>query len=254
MCVDCARKAQGFWTCSVCKAKKPKKAFQTWMSQHVSRRGDQVCDSCSGQQLARGIVRKAVQRVAATRAKVAEQKRARVIASVWEEIAERKRKRQETGTEREATPKQNRQKDKAQVPTEGRAQTITPLQACRDAKTPEQLGAAGQARKKLFEYTCPFCGDAVSSNVRTGQVDHRRSCGNQFSVRDGHMVAKSYVYVCPFCNGNVLSNTRTGRINHRTVCNNQFYVKDGHVSKTTRQYPHSSPVCHRIVWSSRAYV
>ena len=51
--------------------KQPVFAYETWMAQHRSLNGDQVCDNCCRCVLPRGVVRKAAERVAATQAKVA---------------------------------------------------------------------------------------------------------------------------------------------------------------------------------------
>ena len=83
------------------------------------------------------------------------------------------------------------------------------------------------AKGKIFEYVCPHCKQSVSSTLRTGQVNHRRTCGNFFRVREGRPCAKQYDYVCPTCNGHVASNLATGQIDHRTVCGTQFSVQDG---------------------------
>ena len=103
-----------------------------------------------------------------------------------------------------------------------------------------------------FHYTCPFCEAAVSSIVRSGQVDHRRHCGHRFQVQDGCVVAKKMVYQCPFCDGKVSSNVMSGRINHRSVCGSQFYVKQGKVSDATRKHMHTCPRCQAAVWSATA--
>jgi len=101
-------------------------------------------------------------------------------------------------------------------------------------------GRCGQRRqqkpwpKARFSNTCvrsPHCKQPVSSTIRTGQVNHRRTCGNYFRVREGRPCAKQYDYVCPACNGHVASNVATGQINHRTVCGNQFSVQDGVVKE-----------------------
>ena len=93
------------------------------------------------------------------------------------------------------------------------------------------------------------------SNTKTGQIDHRTVCGNQFSVKEGRVsrAAKAYSYTCPFCNGEAVSHTKTGQINHRSVCGNQFYVKEGRVSSATRRHAHACPVCRSVVWSSRSF-
>ena len=103
-----------------------------------------------------------------------------------------------------------------------------------------------------FHYTCPFCEAAVSSIVRSGQVNHRRHCGNRFQVKDGCVVTKTMVYQCPFCDGKVSSNVMTGKINHRSVCGSQFYVKTGKVSEAMRKHMHICPRCQAAVWSACA--
>ena len=118
MSLDCSSEVRGFRTCSVCKARKEKKSFQTWILQHSSCfKGDQICDECSRKPLARGIVRKALDRVAATEAKVVAEKRARVLAVVREEIAARKRKREDTGSTGQAAALRQEQGSAQKVDT-----------------------------------------------------------------------------------------------------------------------------------------
>ena len=97
--LDCSGKAWGWWRCSVCKVKQAACAFESWLAQHRSCNGDQVCSNCWQCPIPRGSISKAVQRVAATQAKVArraaEEKKARAIADVWDAIAERKRNRED---------------------------------------------------------------------------------------------------------------------------------------------------------------
>ena len=94
---------------------------------------------------------------------------------------------------------------------------------------------------KSFQYVCPACHKSVRSSIRTGQVDHRRACGNRFQVWDAQVVAKGYVYICPACTGNVSSDVKTGQIDHRTVCGKQFSVKDGVVQE--KAYVYICPAC-----------
>ena len=129
MCLDCSGKAWGWWRCSVCKVKQAACAFDSWLAQHRSCNGDQVCSNCWQCPIPRGSISKAVQRVAATQAKVtrqaAEEKKARAIADVWAAIAERKRKReQESPQRKEAEPKakQRRQENGTEMTTEGPAE------------------------------------------------------------------------------------------------------------------------------------
>ena len=71
VCLDCSGKAWGWWRCSVCKVKQAACAFESWLAQHRSCNGDQVCSNCWKCPIFRGSISKAVQRIAATEAKVA---------------------------------------------------------------------------------------------------------------------------------------------------------------------------------------
>ena len=86
-------------------------------------------------------------------------------------------------------------------------------------------------QEKAYVYICPACKRNVASDVKTGQIDHRTVCGNQFSVKDGVVKEKAYVYICPACKGNVASDVKTGQVDHRRVCGKQFSVKDGVVKE-----------------------
>eukprot|EP00438_Fugacium_kawagutii_P013325 Skav213524 [mRNA] locus=scaffold1184:334:2472:- [translate_table: standard] len=133
MCLNCSCKARGFRTCSVCATQKAKECFQLWMLKHTSFKGDQICDNCSRRPLARGIVRKALDRVAATQAKAVAEKRARVVAIVREEIAARKRKRDENLDVAQPAPPPKEQ---------GREQSTDMPKDCADARE--------ESRKKVF--------------------------------------------------------------------------------------------------------
>ena len=91
--------------------------------------------------------------------------------------------------------------------------------------------AKAEKKGKSFQYVCPAWQKSVTSSIRTGQVDHRRACGNRFQVWDAQVVAKGYVYICPACKGNVASDVKTGQIDHRTVCGNKFSVQGGVVKE-----------------------
>ena len=314
VCLDCSGKAWGLWRCSVCKVKQAASAFEPWLAQHRSCNGDQVCSNCWKCPIPRGSISKAVQRVAATQAKVArtaaEEKKVRAIADVWEAIAERKRNReQESSQMKDAEPKakhpkqENRTEMSTDGPEDARGQredsdgrqravrTTTDVWAAsverkRKTKDTAQMqevpphakqrredgeterstdrqaemsckqqskgsatetvtllanGAQAGGEGKSFQYVCPACQKSVRSSIRTGQVDHRRACGNRFQVWDAQVVAKGYVYICPACKGNVVSDVKTGQINHRTVCGNQFSVKDGVVQE--KAYVYICPAC-----------
>ena len=111
----------------------------------------------------------------------------------------------------------------------------------------------GHVAGKAFVYGGPFCAGSVASDVKTGQINHRTVCGNQFSAKYGHVAKKAFVYACPFCAGSVASDVKTGQIDHRTVCGNQFHVKEGAVGVKTRQNPQRCPACHTVVWSSQLF-
>ena len=170
------------------------------------------------------------------------------IADIEHAIAEKKRKRDvDNAATQQAEPKAKQRKDG----TDEAREQQTDLQATgRDgakptnkATVPAKERKAAQKRK-LCEYICPHCRESVTSRVRTGQVDHRRTCGNQFRVQDARIVTKAYVYRCPFCNEETSSNIKTGRINHRSVCGNQFYVTEGRVSRVAKAYVYICPFCN----------
>ena len=308
VCLDCSSKAWGWWRCSICHVKQAACAFEAWLAQHRSYNGDQVCSRCWKCPIPRGSISKAVQRVAATQAKVAvraaQEKKARAIADVWAAIATRKRSReQDCGETKEAEPRatQHRQDDGTEMTTEGPAdvrgkqekvvrpangwaataerkrkkeQESTQAQeapprakqrkedhgtertpdteaemscrqqknACATEKVTLVANEANATRKsQSFEYVCPACQKCVRSSIRTGQVNHERTCGNRFRVKDAQVVTKAYAYICPACKGNVASDVKTGKINHRTVCGNQFSVKDGLVNE--KAYVYICPGC-----------
>ena len=52
----------------------------------------------------------------------------------------------------------------------------------------------GHVAGKASVYACPFCAGSVASDVKTGHINHRTVCGNQFSVKDGQVAKKASVY------------------------------------------------------------
>ena len=214
-----------------------------------------------------------------------EEKKARVITDVRAAIAERKREREEDcsqtqGAEpkakqrredgQDAITEQKRRKEldnaetRAGEPKEKQCKHETgkaedkqrALQAAKEqagtkaskeATLPPKTGKATQ-REESFQYVCPACHQSVMSSIRTGQVNHRRTCGNRFRVKDGCVVTKAYAYICPACNGQVESNIATGQVNHRKVCGNQFSVKDGVVLE--KRFIYKCPFCTKNVTSN----
>ena len=63
-------------------------------------------------------------------------------------------------------------------------------------------------------FACPFCNGTVASNVRTGQIDHRTVCGNQFCVKEGTVSTQTrqHPHTCPACQTVVWSSQLFGRV------------------------------------------
>ena len=119
LCLACACKADGFWTCTNCQKRKRSTAFQVWTmkrSQERRKHGRQICDQCWSPRLARSVVRKAQARVRATRRKLATQKRDKVVAEVMALIAQ---KRQEGGVRIDRAPGSARRPDTAERASTG---------------------------------------------------------------------------------------------------------------------------------------
>ena len=95
---------------------------QPWLAQCLACNGDQVCNLCWNCPIPQGSISKAVQRVAATQAKVArtaaEEKAARALADVWDAIAKRKRNREKESFEmKDAEPKAKHPKQENRTET-----------------------------------------------------------------------------------------------------------------------------------------
>ena len=227
VCLDCAGKAWGRWRCSVCRVKEAAPSFAFWLAQNGSCNGDQICKKCWTSKIPKKSISKALQRVAATQAKVTAmamaEKKARVIADVQAAIAERKRKREKdvsekqgqepnvetrikhdeaamTNTdvqddireqkrrrEQEGEPKEQHSKDEMrQAQDKNTALRLAAKQdgtkASNEASLPANRSKATQ-KEKNFQYVCPACAQAVSSTIRTGQVNHRRTAADPLSNR-----------------------------------------------------------------------
>ena len=216
LCLACASKAQGFWTCSQCQTQKRSVAFQQWRTKYKKQHARQVCDQCWAPRLPRSVVEKARGRVKATRQKIATEKRDKVVAEVMALII-RKRKEAEAGT----------QASQGSAAEMGHGE---------EALRWVQRNKKGRHGERLFHYRCPFCEGTARSATATGRVDHRSVCGKRFRVKDGQVACKDFRYKCPFCESDVVSSVRTGQIDHRRACGKQFYVRDGVISTGTRQY------------------
>ena len=286
LCLACASKAQGFWTCSQCQTQKRSVAFQQWSTKYRKQHARQVCDQCWAPRVPRTVVEKARGRVKATRRKIATEKRDKVVAEVMA-LIKRKRDEGRQGTaaaqgcapttghgeeglhlagEQEPTKKEPKQREKKPRQGERQLYQYTCPVCERPVGSATATGAVdhrhvcgtrfrvrkGKVTSKEMVYKCPFCEGEVRSSARTGLIDHRRACGKQFRVKDG-VVTRDIrrEYECPFCAGHVRSSVSDGQVNHRNACGNQFYVKDGVVSRGTRHHKHKCPRCGTTVWSSQ---
>ena len=205
LCLDCTTKARGLWVCKICCKKQTCAAFQTWLSRHKALNGDQWCDSCKAKTIKPSVRKKAIARLAPRRKKLQQARREKVIEEVWKEILQ-----------------QNRLGQGHAVQTDVQEEVSLERPGTQDVEVTRPA-------RKLFKYTCPFCFKEVPSNVKTGDVDHRRTCGHRFSVQDGR-IRETFEYKCPFCHGTVTSKIVTGQLDHRRTCGNRFYVIDGLVS------------------------
>ena len=247
LCLLCASKVRGRWTCNQCQKAKSTSEFQRWREKYRKQDGRQVCDQCWAPQPARSVVVKAEARLRRSRQKVARQKRDKVVAEVMELIKEKRKGRDtrpesvEGQTGLQQPPAHERQKTVEAKKTD-REQTVaeetTERQRRRGAKRPRQEDG------KVLCYTCPFCDESVSSTVATGQVNHRQACGKFFRVKDGKVAVRGFVYKCPFCAGQVTSNVTTGQVDHRGTCGKQFCVKNGIVNTTvSKEFVYKCPFC-----------
>ena len=104
----------------MCKVKEAAPAFESWLAQNGAFNGDQICKNCWTYRILRKSISRALERVAATQAKVTatavEERKARVIADVRAAIAERKRKRDEDGCQRQgAEPKSKQRREEGEA-------------------------------------------------------------------------------------------------------------------------------------------
>ena len=196
----------------------------------------------------RGSISKAVQRVAATQAKVAvraaKEKNARAIADVWAAIAERKQNReQEGGQTKEAEPKatERRQDD-------GTEMSIADVQAATAAQ--KRKREVDIAETQEAEQRAKQRKDGTDK-AREGQTDlqakekegAKPSEKATVPAKEGKATQKRNLceYICPHCSESVTSTVRTGRVNHRRRCGNRFPVKDGRI--VAKAYVYVCPFC-----------
>ena len=99
-------------------------------------------------------------------------------------------------------------------------------------------------RKERFVYQCPFCNGPVNSNVKTGRINHRSVCNNQFYVKDGEVSKQTrhQAHSCPVCSTVVWSSLSCGRIavkhdmpSGKPCHNKQWHVPEKKTTKTKQK-------------------
>ena len=147
VCKACAVKGQGTWRSAGCTERKPRVDFSNACVRGAAKRAaaqrannslarprrrlaraDARVYSCHGPQLLRSVSQRAIRRLAATRTKVAEEKRKQIIGLVREEIANRVRKKQdahEVLAPRAQEPNRSKESQMAQSKTAPEAQRLS---------------------------------------------------------------------------------------------------------------------------------
>ena len=250
VCLDCAGKAWGRWRCSVCKVKEAAPAFAGWLSQNGSCNGNQICKKCWTSRIPQKSISKAVQRVAATQAKVTAmamaEKKARVIADVQAAIAERKRKRGEDVSQKQGEePRgQTRREDDGAVMTSTHVQDDITEQKRRKEQEGERKGK--QSKDKTTQAQDKYTAlPAAPEQDSTKANDEASVPANRSKATERE---KQFQYVCPACAQPVSSSIRTGRVNHSRICGSRFRVKDSVVAEKSVSY--KCPFCNKLVNSN----
>ena len=138
-----------------------------------------------------------------------------ILRETWEAIAEHRNKRTSVTS---AVARLEPLRKRLRRPQE----TITRQQGAHQQPGgkdfPLQAVSVANQESKRYQYTCPFCTVAVASTVKTGQVDHRHACGNEFRVHAGVVSGRVHKHACPRCGTIVLSSAAAGRIQvkHKT--------------------------------------
>ena len=192
VCLACSEKAWGWSRCSICHVKQAAFAFKPWLAQHRACNGDQVCNHCWNCPIPRGSISKAVQRVAATQAKVArraaEEKAARALADVWDAIAKRKRNREKESSQmKDAEPKakhlkqENRTETSKDGPEDVRGQRGDSDGRQRAVRATTDVAAASVERKGKQNRRPPKCSKPrrTQSNVEKTAEQKEAPTGRQ---------------------------------------------------------------------------
>ena len=318
VCRDCAMKVKGAWRCAVCAERKACNDFSAWSRQRTApqdgtqrcnacvlsaaqraaaqrandgrarcrgrpARADAPVDSCHGQRWPRSVAHRAIRRLAATRTKVAEEKRQQVIGLVREEIADHVRQKQaedEVLFPRAQEPNRSKESQTAQSKTEPEAQRLStdsmpsrkrrmePRQDKRAQPTPTKTQPRTQTMQVAQAEPAAKCAEdvSVSSQARTAPPPQRKSQAKPQQATQATptvaqttnappaklagqtAAAETFQYACPFCEVSVTSTVRTGQVDHRRVCGKLFRVKDGHVAAKNLVY--ACPFCNGTVASN----
>ena len=184
---------------------------------NVSCNGNQICKNCWTHRIPRKSISRALERVAATQAKVAataaEEKKALVIADVRAAIAEKKRTRDADGaqTQRaEPKAKQRREKGKAEVTIANAQDPITEQKPRREVdEAAAQEGEPKEKQRKDETRKAEESHKALKASTR--QEGNKASKEKTLPANAGHAKQRgqSFEYVCPACHQSVISSIRT---------------------------------------------
>ena len=247
---------KGGGRCSVCKVKEAAPAFESWLAQNGSCNGDQICNNCWTSRIPRKSISRALERVAATQAKVAakavEEKKARVIAEVRAAIAEKKRTRDADGSQAqgaEPKAKQRREEGREEMNIANAQDPITEQKRKREVDEAEaQEGNPKEKQRKDETRKAEEGHKALKPDKR--QEGNKASKEKTLPANTRHATQRgqSFQYVCPACHQSVISSIRTGQVNHSRICGNRFQVKDGVVAQKSVVY--TCPFCNGLVNSN----
>ena len=187
--------ACGWWQCGACGVRKARGEFSAWRQHHRWKEaGTQMCNGCKALQFVCRFAARTNQRLARLRARAGQEQLRRFLVpghGVDTDVVER----------RVTCPAPHQQNTtRAVTPTTPRDRTEV-----HDAAT--------------YVYARPLCDRPCHSLTRTGQVHHRKQCGNFFRVADGVVAGRVHSHKCPKCGAVVQSSKACGSIHvlHKTA-------------------------------------
>ena len=173
-CQTCAAKLRDHWACSHCEERKPRAEFSAWQATRARAQNcTQQCNTCVSLALVCRVARRANQRVLRLRHCLQREREQAIVEDVRREIAAITERRAKTSAQ--ATPGAMGLPEKARkVAVAANAGREGLARAASGAGATHELPPACGPQEHTddtFHYTCPFCEAAVSSIVRSGQVD-----------------------------------------------------------------------------------